>query len=184
MKTNGVESYLQYIQEGYLLSDKTISVNLHLFENRTKKKLLIIGVPGSGKTALLNYLLKKYNVDDFVSDASSPEILKGLKSSKRTIIEGMGLATLYLRNDFWKNLIIHQPMIIMGVSAIKAGLRADRRDGTVLGKVKDWKDLYISLRTNISDFQRTLNVLRKDVMKLPNVKIEEYKVPEFETVLY
>ena len=34
-----INSYLQYIQEGYLFSDKTISVNLDKFESGENKKL-------------------------------------------------------------------------------------------------------------------------------------------------
>lgn len=49
------------IQEGYLLSDKDISVNLLDFEQGKKKKLLIIGVMGSGKTTIGEKLSKVYN---------------------------------------------------------------------------------------------------------------------------
>jgi GTPase SAR1 family protein len=179
-----IEDYLQNIQEGYLFSDKTISVNLHEFENKTKNKLLIIGVPGSGKTSLAKHLLKKYNVNDFVSDDHWKKMLEGLTSSKRTIIEGAGLASLYGNDDSWKKLIIEQPMILMGMSAIKAGWRADKRDGLVPGKVKDWKDTYYFMRSNITYFQKFYNLLRNDVMKLSGATIKEYKVPKFKTVLY
>jgi hypothetical protein len=182
-KNNVVENYLQSIQEGYIFSEKTISVNLHLFENGTKNKLIITGVPGSGKTSLLHYLLKKYNVNDFVSDDSWGKTLEGLTSSKRTIVEGGGFLILYKEEVSWRKMMLDTPMILMGMSAIKSGWRADKRDETVPGKVKDWKDTYHFTRTNLFYFQNAANLLRKDLMKLPDAKIEEYKVPKFKTVL-
>jgi hypothetical protein len=145
---------------------------------------VIIGLPGSGKTSLGKYLLKKYKVKDFVSDTGESEMRKGLTSPKRTIVEGAGLANLYMKKESWRKLLIDKPMILMGMSAIKAGFRADRRDGTVPGKVKDKKDMYHFIRGNLSYWQKVLNYLRKDVMKLPNADIREYKVPKFKTVLY
>ena len=68
-----LEEYLNQIQEGYLFSDKTISVNLKHFEQLGEHKLLIVGVLGSGKTSLGEYLAKKYKVD-FFSDKSGMEI--------------------------------------------------------------------------------------------------------------
>ena len=175
-----IDSYLKYIQEGYILSDKTISVNLDDFENYSKNKLLIVGVLGSGKTSLGKYLVKKYKVLEFFSDEGG--IIDALKSSKRSIIEGGQLATLYKAKPDLRKLIINQPMIVIGMSAIKAGLRADRRDGTVPGKAKDWKDIYYFIRTNLSYFQKSVNFLRKDIMKLSDAKIEEYVIPKFKTV--
>ena len=57
-----LESYLQHIQEGYLFSDKTISVNLNDFESGKKNKLIVVGVMGSGKTTIGEHLSKKYKV--------------------------------------------------------------------------------------------------------------------------
>ena len=179
-----IENYLQSIQEGYIFSEKTISVNLHLFETGTKNKLIITGVPGSGKTSLLHYLLKKYNVNDFVSDDSWEKTLEGLKSSKRTIVEGVVFLILYKEEVSWREMVLDTPMILTGMSAIKSGWRADKRDGTVPGKVKDWKDTFHFMRINLSYFQSAANLLRKDLMKLPDAKIEEYKVPKFKTVLH
>ena len=131
-----LEEYLNQIQEGYLLSDKTISVNLKHFEQLDEHKLLIVGVLGSGKTSLGEYLAKKYKVD-FFSDKSGMEV--ALKSTKRMIIEGGQIATLYKQKPELRKFIIDQPMILIGLSAIKAGIRADKRDGTVPGTAKDWR---------------------------------------------
>jgi len=179
-----INEYLKHIQEGYILSDKNISVDLDDFENGSKNKLIIIGVPGSGKTSLGEYLSKKYKVNDFISDTHWRKMRDGLTSSKRTIVEGAGLADLYYGEQTWRDLIIDKPMILMGMSAIKAGFRADKRDGTVPGKAKDWKDIYHFIRNNLSYWQKVINYLRKDVIKLPDAKIKEYKIPKFETVLH
>ncbi len=179
-----IDPITQYIlTEGYLLSDKNISVNLHEFESGKNNKLIIIGLPGSGKTSLGEYLVKKYKVKQFISDTDWKTMMKGLTDSKRTIVEGAGLADLYKKEPSWRKLIIDKPMILLGMSAIKAGFRADKRDGMFPSTVKNKKDMYHFIRNNISYWQKTLNYLRKDVMKIPNAKILEYKVPKFKTVL-
>ena len=170
------------LNEGYLLSDKTISVNLFKFESGEAIKLLIIGTLGSGKTSLGKYLMKKYKVKEFFSD--KPGLKIALKSHKRMIMETIEIASLYKDKPEFRKIILSHPMILMGMSALKSGLRADKRDGTVPGKVKDKKDTYISARHNISYFQKRLNYLRKDAMKIPGADIKEFEVPIFEPVYY
>ncbi len=181
-----INKYLEHLQEGYFLSDKTISVNLYKFENGESNKLLIVGVLGSGKTTLANLLLKKYKVSNFVSDTSSDgsfkKMIKALKDNKRTIIEGSQITTMYIKFPQYRELILKQPMIIIGMSAIKAGLKADQRDGTTLLGAKNKRDIYYFIRKNLSHFQKKFNYFRKDVMKIPNVKIEEYKLPKIISV--
>ena len=179
-----LEKYPFSLQEGYLLSDKTISVNLDQFVSGKKKKLLIIGVPGSGKTSLGQHLVKKYRVEEFVTDTHWKKMLAGIKSNKRSIVEGAGLAILYKKEASWRKVIIKQPMIILGMSAIKAGLRADKRDGLLPGQAKDWKDTYYFVRNNITYFQIAHNLLRKDATELPNAVIAEFKVPRFKPVYF
>ena len=177
-----LETYLKIIQEGYILSDKTISVNLIDFENNIKNKLLIVGVLGAGKTSLLEHLKKKYQVSEIFSDDYGLE--KALKSSNRMIIETIEIASLYMKKPEYRKIILNYPMIIIGMSSIKAGLRATKRDGTTLRKSKNKKDAYRSLRDNLFYFQKVLNNLRQDVIKLPNADIREYKIPKFKPVYY
>jgi len=47
-----INEYLQQIQEGYLFSDKTISVNLDDFESGKNNKLIVVGVLGSSKSTV------------------------------------------------------------------------------------------------------------------------------------
>ena len=154
-----IDSYLSYIQEGYLLSDKSISVGLDDFKSGRKNKLLIIGVPGSGKTSLAKYLAKKYNAG-IVSDTHWREFKKALLDSKRTIIEGAGLASLYKADDSWRKMIIDKPIILIGLSAIRSGLRADVRDGMLPTTVKNKKDMFYFIRNIfiISGAGHTFNV--------------------------
>jgi len=179
-----IDSYLQHIQEGYLFSDKNISVNLKDFESGKAKKLLIIGLPGSGKTSLGEHLAKKYKIKDFVSDDHWKVMKDGLLNSNRTIVEGAGLADLYYKEQTWRDMMIDKPMILMGMSAIKAGFRADKRDGMFPSTVKNKKDMYYFIRANLSHWEKVLKYLRKDVIKISNAEIREYKVPKFKTVLH
>jgi len=179
-----IDPITQYIlNEGYLLSDKTVSVNLKDFESGDKNKLIIIGLPGSGKTSLGEHLVKKYKIKHFVSDEGWPATKKGLLSPHRTILESAGFIYM-VHEPKWRKVVLSYPIILMGMSAIKAGIRADRRDGTVLGTVKDWKNLHHFIRTNFKDFQGRYNKLRKDILNIPNATIEEYKVPKFKTVYH
>jgi len=177
-----MDLYLLAIQEGRFLSDVTVSVNLKDFVSGKVNKLLIVGVLGSGKTSLGEYLLKKYKVKDFFSDTAGLE--QALKSPKRMIVETIEIAGLYLEQPKYRKLILSKSMILMGMSALKAGLRADKRDGTVPGTVRDKKDTYISTRDNITYFQKRLKNLRKNAMAIPGADIKEFKVPKFKTVLY
>ena len=178
-----IDEYLSYLQEGYLLSDRTVSVNLQDFVSGEKNKLIIVGVPGSGKTSLGQHLAKKYKAN-LVSDTEHKIMMKGLTDNKRTIIEGAGLTILYKKYPYTRQLIINTPMIILGMSAIKAGLRADERDGTVPGIAKKRSEIYYFVRNNLTTFQRALNRLRKDLMKLPDTNIERYDPPKFKPVYY
>lgn len=178
-----IDEYLDALQEGYIFSDKTVSVNLKDFESGKKKKLIIVGLPGSGKTSIGEYLVKKYKIKEFVSDEGWEATRKGLLSPNRTILESAGFIYM-VHEPKWKKIVLSYPMILMGMSAIKAGYRADRRDGTVPGKVRDWKDTFHFIRTNFKDFQGRYNKLRKEVLQLPNADIKEFKVPKFETVYH
>ena len=175
-----INDYLNYIQEGYLLSDKTVSINLKDFESGKKKKLLIIGLCGSGKTSLGEYLAKKYKVQEFVSDKPWPKTKAALLNNKKSIIESAGFIWMVEENK-WKKITLDNPMILIGMSAIKAGIRADRRDGTIPGVAKDKKEIYYFIRSNFKNFQGRYKKLRKEALKTPNADIKEFKIPKFVT---
>lgn len=178
-----LEEYLDYIQEGFLLSDRNISVNLKDFESGKKNKLIIMGLCGSGKTSLGEYLSKKYKVKEFISDKPWPETKAALLNNKRAIIESAGFIYM-IEEKKWKTITLSNPMILIGMSAIKAGIRADRRDGTIPGVAKDKKDIYYFIRRNFTEFQRRYSKLRKEIIKIPSYDIREYSIPKFITVLH
>ncbi len=140
----------EFLQEGYILSDKTISVNLEKFENGSEKKLLIIGSAGSGKTSVGKILSKKYKVpiyntddinsnvrndlnmydidevskslDDKADELIFQNIKKLIQSPEKSIVEGVGLMDPGLRK-----YILHLPMIIMGRSSLYSALKGSGR---------------------------------------------------------
>ncbi len=144
-----INEYLEYLREGYLFNDKTISIDLDKFISGESNKLIIAGLSGGGKTTLGNYLSKKYKCNfneidecnkknmtreeyyNFImvkTSAEDPEIFKrfwvkcfkpALLSNKREVIEG-NLFQIYNLIPSTKPLINQYPVIILGKSALKA----------------------------------------------------------------
>jgi len=172
-----IDPITEYIlNEGYILSDKTVSVDLNKFESGEAKKLIIIGLCGSGKTTLGEHLKKKYKVQNFISDKPWPETKAALLNSKRSIIESAGF--IWMAQDLkWKKIAFSNPMILIGMSAIKAGLRADRRDGTIPGVAKDKKEIYYFIRSNFKNFQGMYNKLRKEILSRKDADVQPFKIP-------
>jgi hypothetical protein len=194
-----INEYLNYLQEGYLLSDKTIGVNISQFIDRKKKKFLIFGMAGSGKTTLGEALSKRLrvkwisidslwwrlkqkhfkNVDptkEQMREKVYKEVIKHLQSRKRLIIEGVDLLDIYVGlPERYKGMIIDQPMVILGMSAIKAGIRSGQRNRKRGDDKGTWKLLYWMPEYNIRKIMPKLKILRKDVMNLPNADIKELK---------
>ena len=63
-----LDEYLEYLNEAYLISDKTISIDLDKFISGESNKLLIAGLSGSGKSTLCRYLAKKYKAECYETD--------------------------------------------------------------------------------------------------------------------
>jgi shikimate kinase len=187
------------IQEGYLFSDKDISVNLEKFINGDKKKLLIVGTMGSGKTTVAEKLAKRYkskwiridslwwrlkqkyfkndniatkNVKEALEKKVKEHVIKLLKNNERMIIEGIEL--IYIYNES-RNLIVNQAMIILGLSSLRAGIRAGKRNMKREGG-EGWRELYWMAKKNMKEVEPKLKVMRKDVMNLPDVEIGGYEV--------
>jgi len=192
-----LESYLQHIQEGYLFSDKTISVNLNDFESGKKNKLIVVGVMGSGKTTIGEHLSKKYKVkwisvdsfwwrlkqkyfknikmtgremEDKLQDKFEALVIKHLKSNERLIIEGINLM-----EPKYRKLVLKQPMIILGISSLRAGLRGGMRNRKRGDDGGTWKLLYWMPEMNMRKMEPVLKLLRKDVSNLSGANIKEYK---------
>lgn len=200
-ETYMLEQYLATIQEGYLLSDKTISVDLDKFESGKANKLLIIGTAGSGKSTLAEYLSKKYktkwiNIDVMwwrlrqkyfknapETDETERKLIKkvieftiqSLKSNERLIIEGVDLLNIYHEKPEYRKLIINQPIIIFGLSSLRAGIRAGMRNKKRNEeKGGHMKFMYWMVKFNIRHVEDSLQMVRKDIKKLANADIKEY----------
>jgi len=138
-----VEKYLNKIQEGYILSDQTVSIDLEKFENGESNILLITGIGGSGKSTLGKKLAKKYNAKYIASDfpcltddpyKKDPEKCfrdiynKISKTNNRYVLEG--ILIFHSSLDGWKeklhpffNKIKNDPIIILGTSVWKTMYR-------------------------------------------------------------
>jgi len=190
-----IDEYLDTLQEGFFFSDKTISVNLDLFEKDKTKKLLIIGNAGSGKTTLSIKLGKKYNVKSIGTDSIYKYLYDNRKhdnfkvdpqdvakivyyylkqKNEKMIIEGIDIADMYTKYSNIKDIIIKTPMIILGQSAIKSGIRAGIRNAKTTKE--HWKEIYWLTYINFKRVQPSLNQLRKDVNYKYKDNIINYKI--------
>ena len=187
--------------EGFIFGDKTIGVNVAQFLNREKNKLLIFGYAGSGKTTLGERLADRLRVkwvsidsmwwrikEKYFKDLKIREALRhkqvkemvyrqvidDLRSRERMIMEGVDLLNIFigLPNNY-KGLILDQPMVILGTSAIKAGVRAAVRN--MKRDNEGWQNLYLMPEYNLRKIKPHLDSLRRYVDRIPDAKIVEYK---------
>ena len=173
-----IKSYLDYIQEGYILSDKTISVDLDKFESGKSDELLIVGLIASGKTTLGRHLRKKYKVDLYNTDECELEskdepiekfvkcAIDMVKSKKRSIVEGIALIDLYTEFGYKKELQSY-PMILMGRSVLSSSFKSFQRG------YKAWLH---QTKMNITMAQKRLSAVRKDRIKQPGAIVKPFKV--------
>lgn len=191
------------LNEGYVLSDKTLAVNLDDFESGKKKKLLIVGTSGSGKSTLGEKLAKKYKVKwlslDFMwwrlrqkhfknapkTEETERKLIEKviqftfqlLKSNERMIIEGVDLLNIYSEKPEHRKLINSQPMIIFGLSSLRAGIRAGMRNKDRKGG-EGWKELYLMAKFNMKHIEPSLKLLRNDIRKNSKNIIKEFEIPK------
>lgn len=190
---NLIESYLRILQEGYLLSDQTISFDLNKFENGESNILLIVGLIGSGKSTLATYVAEKYNAqilqrtDECISWSldEHPPNEKQFKSyinctknmlatNKKSVIEGVGILSLL---NMGHKTVLNYPMIIIGKSTILSSYQAFVRN---IKKEKEqvWKMLFTQTKMNINLFQKQINDLRKEREKIPGTVVKVFDIPK------
>ena len=176
-----LESYLQYIQEGYLLSNKTINIGLSDFESGESNILLVAGIPASGKSTVGKKLAKKYKAIYFETDAclNNEKALNGKyikdpddcfrqsfryakKSKKRYVMEGVLVYWSCIKMDNktlhpFFNEIKNTPIVILRTSFMKAIYRGLMREKgkAPLKKIINW---YVI--NNIKDM-KVLDVFRR-----------------------
>ena len=194
-----IDEYLQYIQEGYIFSDKTISIDLHKFENGECDKLFIIGVAGSGKTSTGKILSKKYGKECCSLDSCWDEFLVNnkpipkksqsvsqmskivdkcfmdiIKDKQCKIVEGVNLMNLCKKDSNINSFVMKQSCIIMGRSALLGTLK-----GLIRNSKNKEENIIMGLihlgYQNFTNFQKSLIEFRKERSKQPNTIVKEYK---------
>jgi len=198
-----IENYLQNIQEGYIFSDKTISIDLDKFINGESNKLIIAGLSGGGKTTFCKYFADKNDIECFETDhcfdfmkeiPNFEEILvdeKQLKkyfyegyltcirpqliSSKRQVIEGGAAWQNYVYRPELRPELNKHPVIIFGASALKATIRAIERRGRRPGLTIP-KILSIIYR-NFNFLNPRLKIFREERIKAGG-DIKEFVIPK------
>jgi hypothetical protein len=107
---------------------------------------------------------------DRVQDLFEEHVFKYLKSNERAIVEGINL----LENKYRTQVLKH-PMIVLGLSALKAGVRAGLRNKNREGG-EGWKELYMMTKINMQQIEPVLRDFRKDIKKIANADIKVYKI--------
>ncbi len=173
------------LNEGYLLSNKTISVDLKNIKN---EKILIVGIAGSGKTTLGKKLANQFKIPYRTTDICpfnwnkiklNPDLKekllvdyidcvgKMILDNKKGILEGVGLIEVYTKRPKLRRAILKLPVIILGISVLKSGLRSQKRSK------KNTFDLFF-FKQNFKFYQQMFNKFRKDRIAVPGAKVEEY----------
>ena len=104
------------------------------------------------------------------------EVIKLLKSNERIILEGVDFIDLYREAPEYRKLILSQPMILIGLSALRAGIRGGIRN-MGRGDGEGWRELYWMTQINMKEFESTFKMMRRDAKSLPNAVVEPYKIP-------
>lgn len=193
--TNFLDDYLSYLSEGYILDDKSYSVDLDKFENGESNILLIDGMGGTGKTTLGKKLAKKYNCKLYQSDdciiqwrdnnkKTNPEkcfinnYRKIKRSNQRYIIEGVLVHTSSL--DGWNpklskffDEIKFDPIIILGTSVLKTMFRyyKESKDETMWIFIKN----FINFGRYYDDEMKPYKHFVKKRLEVPNSNIKIFK---------
>jgi hypothetical protein len=174
------ENIKELIQEGYLISDETISVDLHKFESGECNKLIISGLFGSEDGHVGNQLSMKYNCicytgfgilmeialnPDYkkypikkISELYQKRIIKLLTNKERCIITGFSFIMSMINKSL--NII----PIISKLSCIFVGdsiLKTSWKIAITSNRIVNPLILIIITLTNFITIQRYENQLKK-----------------------
>jgi len=196
---------LYILQEAYIKSDKTISIDLDKFINGETDKLLIAGLSGGGKSTLCKHLARQYNAECFETDhcaswldlvskygaSKSPKailpkevfqdgyyncIIPRMKKNKRQIVEGGLLWQGYVLLPETRKELNKYPVIIFGVSSLKASLRLIKRR-LDRGKTVTLRNLWKIYLRNFVQLKGLLNTFKSERLKAGG-NIKNFEVPK------
>jgi len=149
------------LNEGRLLSDKTLYADIGKFKDKKNRLLFIVGVSGSGKSTLSRKLSKIFKVKYYELDqlwkvvakkykwdsGDNPylsffdEAKKLINSTKgRAIIEGIDICLLWDK-FLKKKYMMNSSFIVIGTSGMKGLWRAERRTAKD-GFGEDWGEYF------------------------------------------
>ena len=175
----------ELIQEAYIISEPTISVDLQKFESGECNKLIILGLSGAGKTTLGKQLAEKYNcpvidLDDVIRKIEkkyphdkfarskqiylmSQEVSKILNNKIKSIIGGLDIVNIYYDDPNINKLLLTLPFIFLGKSALKSSWDAAMRNYKLYNDEKDsfLSHIYYSVNININDYYKNIQQLKK-----------------------
>jgi len=196
-----INQYLDYIQEGYIFSDKTISIDLDKFESGESNKLIISGVSGAGKSTLGKYLAKKYNCglneldlccrnsmskeeySEFFNGKSGTEFqnkmflrfyekcFKPSMLSNKREILEGSIFQAYALYPSTRSLVNKYPVIIIGKSAVKASW--DRTERAIRNPKNKDSTINYKIKKHISGLILNLLHLQKqlEIYKKERIKV-------------
>jgi len=96
-------------------------------------------------------------------------------TNKKTIIEGVALLSLYMNNQY-KKMLLNQPMIIIGKSAVTSSIQAILRNKKINHNFL--KLSYVQSKMNINVFNKQINQLRKEIINMNDKVIKPFIVPK------
>jgi hypothetical protein len=99
--------------------------------------------------------------------------IEHLRSSERMIIEGVDLIELYGKKPEYKKLILNQSMIILGLSALRAGIRAGIRNKNREGG-EGWRELYWMTQINMKSIEPRLKMIRQAAVNMPGADVKKF----------
>ncbi len=83
-----------------------------------------------------------------------------LSDNKRMVIEGVDWIDIYREYENFRPTLLKQPMIILGLSSWRAGIRAGKRN---MKHGETWKEIPKMTEVNYRHLEKWLGLIRKDV---------------------
>ena len=203
-----IDPITQYLLEGYLMSDKTISIDMDKFISGESNKLIIAGLSGGGKSTLCRIMAKKPgvgcfetdNCGSFLSDLRSKadwdpkalppkEVFKKayidcvrprLKNGIKEILDGGIVWETYLFYPQFRKELNKYPAIIFGASSLRSSIQVLKRRKDV-GKKTGPAALWKIFLRNFVQLNKMLEEFRRLRLKAGG-EIKEFVIPKIKGI--